>query len=42
MDFLKKEISTTKGLIAIFGATVVLFGGAFTYYYRTAPTTYDY
>lgn len=42
MSFLKKEISTTKGLIAIFGAAVVLFGGAFTYYYRTAPTIYDY
>ncbi|MCL5410349.1 MAG: hypothetical protein M1324_00640 [Patescibacteria group bacterium] len=39
---MKKEISTTKGLIAIFGAAVILFGAAMTYYVRMAPTTYDY
>jgi hypothetical protein len=42
MSFFKKEISTTKGLIAIFGAAVVLFGAAMTCYVRMAPTTYDY
>lgn len=42
MNFLKKEITTSTGLIAIFGAAVILFGGAITYYYRMAPTTYDY
>lgn len=39
---MKRIISTSWGFIIIFGATVILFGGALTYYYRTAPTTYDY
>jgi len=38
----KREISTTWGLIAIFGAAVLLFGGALTYYYQMSPTTHDY
>lgn len=42
MGFLKREISTSWGLIIIFGVAVLLFGGALTYYYRMAPTTYDY
>lgn len=37
----KKQISTSKGLIIVFAAAVILFGGAYTWATYTDPLDYD-
>lgn len=41
MGFLKKEIKTSTGLIAVFAAAVLLVGGALAYWYYNDPNSYD-
>ena len=38
---IKKKIKTSTGLIVIFAAVVLFFGGALSYWYYTDPNSYD-